>query len=70
MLRDAAGTLEVVIDETGRVLSAVLPQSIHPQYDGNLLSAARGWRFKPAMRNGLPVPYLKVIEIRLRRTPG
>jgi hypothetical protein len=39
---------------------------IHPTYDNQLLKMARTWRFKPATRNGLPIPYVKVLTITLQ----
>ncbi|HEX6975529.1 MAG TPA: energy transducer TonB [Vicinamibacterales bacterium] len=57
------GMLEVVIDQQGRVSSMNLRRTIHPMYDGMLLNAAQEWRYKPAMLNGQPVKFLKVILI-------
>lgn len=59
------GVLEVVIDERGRVSSARLASSIQPLYDQRLLSAARTWQYQPATKDGKPVPFRKVIEVRL-----
>ena len=60
------GSVEVMIDERGNVASATLRQSVHPIYDEELLAAARKWRYKPALRNGVPTPYVKIIEIQLQ----
>jgi TonB family protein len=62
------GTLDVTIDEDGRVAAATISKSINPTYDAELLRAARLWRFKPATQDGKPVRYMKVIEIVLRPT--
>ena len=51
--------------DIGQVTDARLQSSIHEQYDSELLKMARSWKFKPAMRNGTPVPYVKVVQIRL-----
>jgi len=59
------GTLEVVIDERGRVADARLSRSVHPFYDGRLLAAAKRWRYRPATKDGKPVPFSKTIEIQL-----
>jgi TonB family protein len=64
--REFSGTLDVKIDEHGDVVSATIVKSIHPSYDADLLKAARSWRFKPATRNGVPVPSAKTIEVRLK----
>jgi tetratricopeptide (TPR) repeat protein len=57
------GLFEIVIDERGRVESAVVRRSISQQYDALVLSDARKWRYKPATRDGKPVKFRKVIEI-------
>ena len=59
------GTLEMIIDETGRVESARLTRSVHPLYDGRLLAAAKSWHYKPATKDGKPVRFRKVIEVQL-----
>jgi len=63
------GMLELMIDETGAVTSAILRRSVHPAYDPALLRAARTWKFQPAMKEGAPVKYRDFMEIRLR-PPG
>jgi TonB family protein len=60
------GLIEVTIDEAGNVTSATLQQSVHPLYDEKLLAMARTWKYKPAMRNGVPTTSLKVVEIQLQ----
>jgi tetratricopeptide (TPR) repeat protein len=62
------GLLEVVIDQQGRVSSMNLRRSIHPLYDTILLNAAQEWRYKPAMLNGKPVKFLKIIQITVDKT--
>ena len=59
------GTLELLIGEDGKVLSASLEKSIHPRYDASLLAAARNWTFQPATRNGTPVRYRYLMAINL-----
>jgi len=55
--------LELVIDESGAVVSAVLKQPLHPSYDSTLLRAARQWKFHAATKDGVPVRYRKQMEI-------
>ena len=62
------GVVEVVVDETGIVESAALRQPVNPQYDTIVLSAAKTWLYKPAMLDGVPVKYRKMIQIVLRPT--
>ena len=59
----ALGALEVVIDETGMVSSATMRTSVNPSYDKQILSATLGWRYKPAMLDGVPVKYRKTISV-------
>jgi hypothetical protein len=60
------GSIEVTIDEHGNVSSVSLRQSVHPLYDAELLTMAWTWKYKPAVRNGVPVPYVKVVDIQLQ----
>ncbi|RPJ59348.1 MAG: hypothetical protein EHM24_27985 [Acidobacteria bacterium] len=55
--------LEVVVDENGRVESAMVRPPLHPVYDGMLLEATRSWRYEPALRGSRPVKYRRLIEI-------
>jgi len=59
------GTLQLQIDERGAVVDATLVTRIHPSYDNQLLKMARTWKFKPATKNGVPIPYAKVLTITL-----
>jgi TonB family protein len=67
-MQDFKGTLELLVDEGGAVTSATLRTSVHPVYDVELLKAVRRWKFAPAQKQGTPVRYVKIFEIRL--TPG
>ena len=58
-----SGVLELIIDETGSVVSVSLVQRLNVMYDQLLVRAARGWRYRPALRNGQPVKYRKQINI-------
>jgi TonB family protein len=64
--REFRGAVRVSISESGRVTDAELAPSIHPVYDRLLLQAARTWEYQPALRNGVPTPSEKVIEVVLR----
>ena len=57
------GLMEVVIDEAGRVESAVVRRSISPSFDAELIAATSRWRFQPATRSGTPVKYRRTYEI-------
>jgi TonB family protein len=66
--RTYRGTLELLINESGKVTSAVITRPTHRDYDPILLKAAQRWVFKPAMRNGVPVRYRYALDISLGAT--
>jgi TonB family protein len=59
------GLLEVVVDEQGNVAVASIKRSVHPIFDAKLLQAARDWKFRPASRQGQPVSYRALIEVKV-----
>jgi len=61
------GRVELVIDERGRVSSVNVRLPLHPFYDQLIIGAAKGWRYKPATLNGVPVKYRKLIAISVSR---
>jgi hypothetical protein len=61
----ASGVLEVVIDAAGAVESVRLLDTVHPQYDSVLLTAAKKWQYQPAQLDGTAVRYVKRIQISL-----
>jgi hypothetical protein len=36
---------------------------IHPSYDAALLRATGKWKYRPAMKSGVPVRYEKIVAI-------
>jgi TonB family protein len=60
------GAVRVVIGIDGRVRRASIERPINPQFDRDLLAAARRWIYTPAMIDGQPIDIEKVIEIKLR----
>jgi TonB family protein len=62
----SVGALEIVINERGQVESATIRESVSPAYDRLAVDAARNWRFKPAMLDGVPVKYRKLISITVK----
>jgi len=60
------GMIEVVIDESGAVESAVVRQSVNSAYDRLALETAKTWRYRPARLNGAPVKYRKAVQISIR----
>jgi TonB family protein len=66
LLTGHSGVIELLIDETGAVESAVMRQSVTSQYDALALNAAKGWRYRPATLNGVAVKYRKAVQIAIR----
>jgi TonB family protein len=62
------GKLEVIIDETGAVESAVMTTSVNSAYDKLATAAARAWRYTPASVNGVPVKFRKLVQITVKPT--
>ena len=61
--RKYSGSLEVIIDENGRVTGAALSTPIYPAYDQRLLEAAKSWRYKPALKDNQPVRYRRAVAV-------
>lgn len=59
------GSVKVTIGADGRVQDASMVDAVHPLYDPLVLRAATRWVYRPATRDGEPVPSEKLIEIRL-----
>jgi TonB family protein len=60
----AQGIVDVVIGEDGSVEDAVIRRSVNVAYDQLLLDAARRWKYRPALKAGVPVRYTKTILVR------
>lgn len=56
-------TVEILVDETGRVTSARVIESVNRTYDGALLTAVRRWRYRPATRGGVAIPMTTLVSI-------
>jgi hypothetical protein len=59
------GRLEIVIDETGVVEAARIEEPIWPAYDAVLLQAARKWRYQPALKDGKPVKFRRLLDLNI-----
>jgi protein TonB len=55
--------LEILIGTDGLVVRATVTRSV-PQLDAAAIAAARQWQFKPATKNGRPVPSLATAPVR------
>ena len=68
--REWDGEVEIVISETGKVVSARMTKPIHPAYDGEVLRAARNWTYQPATRDGVPTQMVKQVNIHIDTRPA
>jgi hypothetical protein len=59
--RQASGLVDLLIDETGRVLEATIRQSLNPSFDAMIVQSARRWKYRPATKDGVPVRYVKTL---------
>lgn len=57
-LPEAAGNevIEITIDERGEITRKVVLHSLGPDIDTKCLAALDNWHFRPATRNGSPIP--------------
>ena len=63
LTKQQEGAVEVLVGADGAVQSATMVTPIHVAYDRLLLAAARNWKYRPALRNGAPVPYVRLVRI-------
>jgi hypothetical protein len=56
--------LNLLIDESGRVRRSSVVVSVNPAYDSFVINAVAQWRYRPAQRGAVAVPYEKVVAIR------
>jgi TonB family protein len=55
------GIVDIVIDETGRVVDVTIRQSLNSTFDTLIARTARNWKYQPAMKDGVAVRYLKTL---------
>lgn len=55
--------ISLIVDPQGMPQDVQIQKSLDPGLDQNAIYAVRSYRFKPAMRNGEPVPVKVVIEV-------
>lgn len=62
-VRDQKGVLALTIAPDGHVETATMRQPFKNPYDQMVLSAAKTWRYRPALKAGVPVRYVMTIEL-------
>jgi hypothetical protein len=60
-----SGVLEVVIDPSGNVESAMMRVPVNAHYDRMTTNAAKSWQYQPATVDGRPVRFVKRIQVSL-----
>jgi len=60
---NSSAILDVTVDEKGDVVEAVVRKSLNPSFDNLMVGAARRWKYRPAVKDGLPVRYTKTIVL-------
>jgi len=58
-----SATIDVVINEHGTVDEVIVKQSVTPAYDRLIAAAARTWRYKPALKDGVPIKFVSTVQI-------
>jgi TonB family protein len=64
--RRFTGAVRVRIGKDGHVIDAAIAVATDPDYDKQLLEAARSWRYTPGQRNGEPIEMEKLVTFSLR----
>lgn len=57
--------IECTIDPSGRVVNAIVTQHV-PLLDQAAMDAVLGWRYRPTLVDGVPVPVLMTVTVRFR----
>jgi TonB family protein len=64
--RRFVGAVRIRIGQDGHVMSATIEVATDPDYDKQLLEAAKSWRYVPGRRNGEPIEMEKLVTFALR----
>jgi tetratricopeptide (TPR) repeat protein len=65
-LRHFTGAVRIRIGKDGHVVGAAIEVATDPDYDKQLLEAARSWRYVPGRRNGEPIEMDKLVTFHLK----
>ena len=58
-----SGVLEIVINEKGDVEGALMREPVNNVFDAAVLMAAKTWKYRPAMKEGQAVKYMKRVGV-------
>jgi tetratricopeptide (TPR) repeat protein len=58
-----SGVLEIVINEKGDIEGALMREPVNNVFDTAVLMAAKTWKYRPAMKEGQPVKYMKRVGV-------
>lgn len=58
-----SGVLEIVINEKGDVEGAIMREPVNNVFDTAVLMAAKTWKYRPAMKEGQAVKYMKRVGV-------
>lgn len=58
--------LEIVIDATGQLTHARVTSAPHPDLGVAAIACARKWRFKPATKDGRPIPVVATMDVEFK----
>jgi TonB family protein len=58
-----AAAIDVVVNERGMVDDVIVTQSVSAAYDALVVATARTWRYKPALKNGVPIRFVSAVVI-------
>ena len=58
---NTSAVVEIVIDEKGDVVDANIIKSVNTSFDSIVITAARRWKYRPALKDGVPVRYVKTL---------
>jgi TonB family protein len=56
-----SAVVELVIDEKGDVVDATILKSVNQSFDNLVIGAARRWKYRPALKDGVAVRYVKTL---------
>src|SRR4029077_17534042 len=61
------GKIELLINEQGAVDDVTVKKPVNPAYDKLIVAAARTWRYKPALKDGVPIKFVSTVVINVSR---